>query len=45
MNNFNLNMLLLLGLAVAALVGKVVFERFATRSEERKLLETKRKPR
>jgi hypothetical protein len=38
MNSALLNELLLLGLAVAALVGKFIFERVATRSEERKAL-------
>ena len=38
MNSANLNMLLWLGFAVMALVGKFIFEHVATRAEERQAL-------
>jgi hypothetical protein len=40
MNATNFNMLLWLGFAVFALLGKFIFEHVATRAEERRALET-----
>ncbi len=45
MNGASFNMLLWLLLAVVALVGKIVFEHFATRAEERRALEEARSAR